>query len=90
MKKLYLCILFLLTGCLEDKESKQAKDLCFEIYPAEKFSGQIMLNKCTGESWMLVTTTLMDNGKKTGAFTYRWYPLSSSNYGEPEMTRGNN
>jgi hypothetical protein len=33
--------------------------------------GSIKLNKCTGESWMLIRTSLGD-----GVTTLRWFPIS--------------
>jgi hypothetical protein len=33
--------------------------------------GSIMINKCTGDSWVLVRTTLGN-----GAYTLRWFPIT--------------
>lgn len=44
-------------------------------------AGSILLNRCTGQSWILGRTTLSE---KTS--TFRWYPLSAAN-GEFEYSR---
>ena len=86
----YLAALpLLLSGCLEDKKCPEEKKQidCFEVIPESKTLRPIMVNKCTGETWMLVYTSFVDEkGNKTGTFTYRWSPLSSKNYGEPELS----
>jgi hypothetical protein len=45
---------------------------CFEVYrsTASGPNGAILLNKCTGQAWMLVSTSI---GAGT---TSRWYPIS--------------
>lgn len=86
---LLLLILPLLTACPWDEKPALPQVPCYEIAPASKFKDEILLDKCTGISWLLVRTTLVDaKGKETGAFTYRWYPITRETYGEPEMTRG--
>ena len=85
MRWFILIVPFLLAGCFEEnKPDTQTKTECFQILP-ESRTRQIMLNKCSGETWMLVYTTLMDNGKETGKFTYRWMPLTVS-YDEAELS----
>ena len=51
--------------------SVAAEEACFEIYPNGKSGpeGAILLNKCTGQSWLLV-------GVNTGyGNTSGWYPI---------------
>jgi hypothetical protein len=79
MKLYYLFLLFFLSSCLENNTSKlntQEKE-CFHIISSKNFSRHIKLNKCTGESWILVRTTT-EKGKdgKMTAYTERWYPIS--------------
>ncbi len=55
----------------------QFRSSCYEIFPAEGDTRQIMLNKCEGKSWMLVHAPIGDeSGKKTDKFTYIWMQLS--------------
>lgn len=87
MKKLYVCLAFLLSGCLQDKAPPSQR--CFHVSPEVKTIGNIMLNECTGETWLLVRTRLDDKGLSAGgAFTYRWYPLMVSKMGGPEISYG--
>lgn len=55
---------------------------CFDIItlPAtmQPYS-PVMLNHCSGASWMLGHENIPDaNGKPTAEFVYRWYPLNMS------------
>jgi hypothetical protein len=60
---------------------------CYQIVEGKQGIGQIKLNMCTGESWLLVNTPIFDeSGKETKSFTYRWYPIAED-YQEVELTR---
>ena len=56
---------------------------CFEVYEpsqAAQISQPILLNRCTGTSWVLVREPLADQkGNPTRSFTYEWHGLSVSN-----------
>jgi len=42
------------------------------VYGFGAISGSILLNRCTGQSWILVRTAL-----EKGAASYRWYPIAT-------------
>jgi hypothetical protein len=57
---------------------------CFEVLMAPRGgtnvlstdpASSILLNRCTGDTWMLVRTTVSKSGKPE-EYTYRWYPIS--------------
>jgi len=60
--------------------SENAK--CFEISRTNVLvdpSNPILINKCTGDTWMLVKSEIVDvNGHSTDSFTYRWFKLGES------------
>jgi hypothetical protein len=53
---------------------------CFEIYPNSSSGpeGAILLNKCSGQSWLLVTVN-SGQGNSTG-----WYPIPIDMASDPE------
>ena len=54
----------------------QRNEPCFEIFrnTTSGPAGAILLNKCTGETWLLVTTGV--RGADTAS---RWYPIKVEN-----------
>ena len=55
---------------------------CFEVTMAPRTGGagfstdpsnSILLNRCTGETWLMVETS----AGKTGQFVFRWYPITT-------------
>jgi hypothetical protein len=68
---------------------------CFEVLMAPRGgtnvlstdpASSILLNKCTGDTWMLVRTTVSKPGKPE-EFAYRWYPISAGS-SEAVISRG--
>ncbi len=61
---------------------------CYEISQPQKGDmpfGPILLNRCTGLTWVLVKASMTDvHGKDTGNFVYRWSPLLL-NTGEAQL-----
>jgi hypothetical protein len=57
----------------EDAAEPKLSGACFDIVrPAtDMAAGAILLNRCTGETWLLVRSRNR-NGK---AFVYRWHPI---------------
>jgi hypothetical protein len=53
---------------------------CFEIYPNSSSGpeGAILLNKCSGQSWLLVTVN-SGQGNSTG-----WYPIPIDMESDPQ------
>jgi hypothetical protein len=65
-----------------------AKEDCFQIVspvPGNAQANLIMLNRCSGASWMLVRSPTESKTSPLD-FTYRWMPLSVG-HREPEFTR---
>ena len=65
-----------------------AKEDCFQIVspiPGNAQTNLIMLNRCSGASWMLVRGPTESKTSPLD-FTYRWMPLSVG-HREPEFTR---
>lgn len=81
-RQFFLALLFplLLTGCYEaKKEAKENLVECFEVIEQSKTPRPLMVNKCTGDTWILVYTTLAEKQEgQPETFTYRWYPLTYS------------
>lgn len=88
-----------MAGCVaaaaqkSDFEGKPAP--CFEVTMAPRAGGgagfstdpafSILLNRCTGDTWMLVRTGIKQ-GKGAEEFTYRWYPVAIGS-GEATLAR---
>ena len=55
---------------------------CFDVVPMTDNAvpyGPIMINRCTGVTWLLVRENVFDTkGNPTGKFAFRWHPLSSA------------
>lgn len=82
MKLFYLIVLpLILTGCFDDTapvHKEEARE-CFMIQTSASLM-PIMLDKCTGNSWQLVKTAMIDQyGKVNGLFTFRWNSLAVVN-----------
>jgi hypothetical protein len=54
---------------------------CFDVVPNEGQGAPadaILVNRCTGETWILVRAPVPDaNGEDSADFTYTWLPLST-------------
>ncbi len=83
-KYLLIAALLSLTGCDYSPEAPQVTE-CFEMMPEDSTTMPIMVNKCTGETWMLNRMSFIDeNGKRTGGFTFKWN-LLATNAEEPVL-----
>ena len=64
---------------------------CYELVPMptkEQPYGPLLLNRCTGATWLLVRSGLPDvAGKATNSFVFRWAPLGASS-GESVLSFG--
>jgi hypothetical protein len=96
----FVAIGLLMASCVtaaaqkSDFEGKPAP--CFEVTMAPRAGGgagfstdpafSILLNRCTGDTWMLVRTTISKGKGTAGEFAYRWYPVS---VGSGEATLAN-
>jgi hypothetical protein len=52
---------------------------CFDITPAQarpSLTGVILLNRCNGETWLLVRTHETTQRLQTSGFVYRWRPIA--------------
>jgi hypothetical protein len=79
--------LFVLSGCFEEikvVDQTPAESQCYEIYTSAK-QDPLLLDKCKGRTWLLSKVALLENGKDTGTFTYRWSPLAVENI-EPVLS----
>lgn len=77
---------FLIAAYIAVNIADALKAKCYEINPPETETRQILLNKCTGDTWLLVKTNLADDkGKDTDSFTFRWYALARD-YVEPALS----
>lgn len=47
---------------------------CYEVIPPQGLMQQIFLDKCSGNTWVLVRADLEDNNPKE--FTHRWAPIN--------------
>jgi hypothetical protein len=54
------------------QQPQESSEGCFTVVThAATAAGSILLNRCTGKSWLLVTTRT-----GSGTVTLRWYPIS--------------
>lgn len=75
--------MILLAGCDNPLQSKEAS--CFSISQNtgnQPFS-PIMINQCTGESWLLVKSNFTKNPED--GYTYVWLILDRNNYANPNL-----
>lgn len=81
-------IALLLAACFVFSVGYKFQSDCYEIYAPDRTTEKILLNKCTGETWMLVHTPAVGGkeGEKDG-FTFRWYQLSRDYGGEVLLTK---
>ena len=62
-------------------QNESAKAMCFEVISPSQTaqSNQIMLDRCTGATWLLVRVSLPDMpGRPSQSFTYQWEQLTIS------------
>lgn len=75
----------LLTGCnrLVDQPQQQDASHCFSITPGvgQQPYSPILLDACTGRSWLLVK-----GNKPDGSFTYQWFALERFETANPVLT----
>ena len=68
-------------------DNQGASTACFDVVfragqaPGPAPDGAILINRCSGATWMLIRASL-DN---KGSFTYRWSPLTVDTSGEPVL-----
>jgi hypothetical protein len=62
-----------LIGLVPERAGAQLQDGCFEVVAAQgNLAGTILLNRCSGETWLLVKTNATENGSPV----YRWRPVA--------------
>lgn len=81
MKRLIVLLPLLLGGCLE-------KPQCYQMYPETKDSRAVLLNECTGETWILMTIPLYNSSMTQIAATFKWLPVGTEEY-EPRIASDN-
>jgi len=64
-----LSLPLLLVFTVADAQQSNQQNPCFELYrnPTAGIAGALLLNKCSGQTWVLV-----------GTGPARWYPISTS------------
>jgi hypothetical protein len=92
-----ICLLIATTSISAAQKSDIEGKLgqCFEVLMAPRGgatvlstdpASSILLNRCTGDTWMLVRTTVSKTGKPE-EYAYRWYPISAGS-SEAVISRG--
>ncbi len=81
MKRYYLAplLLLFLASCFETEEEKSAKlRMCFEIVKSSDVPQEILINKCTGETWAMVADPYLKRNKSQliPPRTYKWYKIN--------------
>jgi hypothetical protein len=81
MKKYYLALLLLLSlaSCFEKEEEKSTKSkMCFEIVSSSDTPREILINKCTGDTWAMVADPYPKENKSQviPPRTYKWYKIN--------------
>lgn len=79
MKKYYLALALLIatTGCFDKEESAKLKT-CFEIVSSTDVPREILINKCTGDTWAMVADPYPKENKSQviPPRTYKWYKIN--------------
>ena len=73
MRWCVLLLPLLLAGCLEDEHLSK----CFDIIDVTRQPAQpILLNRCTGETWIAIQETLPKREDQlTASYVLRWYKI---------------
>lgn len=85
MKYFLVIALVMLSGCIPENNIEHPQP-CFEvIYPqGSALVTPIMLNKCTGESWILLKVSEpLKEDETSPSFSWAWYTINgyySENY----------
>ena len=79
MQRRWYCAALLMLA-ISTAPGSAAEAPCFEIYPNSNAGpeGAILLNKCTGQSWLLVSVNT-GHGNTTG-----WHPIPIDMASDPE------
>jgi hypothetical protein len=92
-----LAMVLVFSNCIDvlaqKLDSDARRDQCFEVVMAPRSGGtglstdpqgSILLDRCSGASWMLVKTPI----NKSGGFAYRWYQLMTDKNEMEMVVRG--
>jgi hypothetical protein len=73
-------LLLLLTGCFEDKTTAPSPPVaCYDIISHEgPPPSPVLINKCTGQTWMVLYSDVSDVDGKTMDKIYQWYLIPRS------------
>lgn len=82
-----ITVMLVLAGCNEISVTTKSESPaeCFSISPNngnQPFS-HVLLDKCTGSSWLLVRSRLGD--KPEDGYTYQWVSLEKIDYRNPHL-----
>ena len=64
---------------IAQSETERPAVACFEVTLAQtkpSLTGVMLLNRCSGETWLLVRTHKTDQLPQTSGFVYRWRPIA--------------
>ena len=64
---------------IAQSETERLAVACFEVTLAQtkpSLTDVMLLNRCSGETWLLVRTHKTDQLPQTSGFVYRWRPIA--------------
>jgi len=64
---------------IAQSETERPAVACFEVTLAQTkpaLADVLLLNRCSGETWLLVRTHKTDQLPQTSGFVYRWRPIA--------------
>jgi hypothetical protein len=73
-----------LGSIIESVAQEASKTACFDIIIGVADTQPILLDHCSGQTWMLTR-----NGRRSGQAAYRWIPLATGS-GEPPQLQSEN
>ena len=68
-----------LDRAIAQSETERPAVACFEVTLAQtkpSLTDVMLLNRCSGETWLLVRTHKTDQLPQTSGFVYRWRPIA--------------
>ena len=68
-----------LARAIAQSETERPAVACFEVTLAQtkpSLTDVMLLNRCSGETWLLVRTHKTDQLPQTSGFVYRWRPIA--------------
>ena len=79
-----LCAGLAIAGCVKETR-EQEQTVCFSVVPnaGEQPHSHMMVNGCTGDTWLLVKSRMGD--KPDDGYTFQWMKVARLDYSNPVL-----